>query len=67
MTCSRSFHVLQAMASQNYWQITINQFHIDFIKKGGKSYYDLGQLWYIAKLGKWYYKVRQILHLLEDF
>ena len=63
LACSRSLHFLQVTASKNVLisKFTINQLHVDFITKQVECHYKVGQLFCIAKQGKWYYNVGQIL------
>ena len=46
MACSVSFHFLKGTTSQNVLtsKFTINQLHVDFIRKDFKRHYKVGQL-----------------------
>ena len=46
MACSVSFHFLKGTTSQNVLisKFTINQLHVDFIRKDCKRHYKVGQL-----------------------
>ena len=72
MTCSASFHFLQATTSQNVFtsKFAINQLHVDFITKDCKRHYKVGQLKveYVLQIGtgitkrnNFYFKVGQYL------